>query len=82
MGEEQEPSRCSECGLVDRLTRLSQRELQVVRCVARGLRNREIAGELAINEGTVKIHLHNACRKLNVEGRLALSVYARDKGIA
>lgn len=61
---------------------LTARELQVVRCVARGLRNREIAGELAINEGTVKIHLHNACRKLNVEGRLALSVYARDKGIA
>ena len=61
---------------------LTSRELQVVRCVARGLRNREIASELAINEGTVKIHLHNACRKLNVEGRLALSVYARDKGIA
>jgi DNA-binding NarL/FixJ family response regulator len=61
---------------------LTARELEVVRCVARGLRNREIAGELAINEGTVKIHLHNACRKLNVAGRLALSVYARDKGLA
>lgn len=61
---------------------LTARELQVVRCVARGLRNREIAGELAINEGTVKIHLHNACRKLSVEGRLALSVYAREKGLA
>jgi DNA-binding NarL/FixJ family response regulator len=61
---------------------LTARELQVVRCVARGLRNREIAGELAINEGTVKIHLHSAYRKLNVDGRLALSVYARDKGLA
>jgi DNA-binding NarL/FixJ family response regulator len=61
---------------------LTARELEVVRCVARGLRNREIARELAINEGTVKIHLHNACRKLKVEGRLALSVYARDQGIA
>jgi DNA-binding NarL/FixJ family response regulator len=61
---------------------LTARELQVVRCVARGLRNREIAAELAINEGTVKIHLHNACRKLDVDGRLALSVYARDNGLA
>lgn len=66
----------------DPAARLTARELQVVRCVARGLRNREIAVELAINEGTVKIHLHNACRKLNVEGRLALSVYALDRGLA
>jgi len=61
---------------------LTARELDVVRCVARGLRNKEIASELAINHGTVKIHLHNAYRKLNVEGRLALSVYARDSGLA
>lgn len=65
----------------DRARLLTARELDVVRGVARGLRNREIASELAINEGTVKIHLHNAYRKLNVESRLALSVYARDKGI-
>ena len=69
-------------GARDPADSLSARELQVVRCVARGLRNREIAGELSINEGTVKIHLHNACRKLNVAGRLALSVYARDNGLA
>lgn len=61
---------------------LTARELDVVRRVARGLRNKEIASELAINQGTVKIHLHNAYRKLNVEGRLALSVYARDQGLA
>ena len=69
-------------GARDPAALLTARELQVVRCVARGLRNREIAHELAINEGTVKIHLHNACRKLKVAGRLALSVYARDHGIA
>jgi two-component system NarL family response regulator/two-component system nitrate/nitrite response regulator NarL len=66
----------------DAAATLTARELQVVRCVARGLRNREIAGELAIREGTVKIHLHHACRKLKVQGRLALSVYARDHGLA
>ncbi len=68
-----------EAGLAAQLT---ARELEVVRGVARGLRNRQIARELAINEGTVKIHLHNASRKLQVAGRLALSVYARDNGIA
>lgn len=69
-------------GEPDLAGQLTARELEVVRGVARGLRNRQIASELAINEGTVKIHLHNACRKLHVAGRLALSVYARDKGIA
>jgi len=66
----------------DPVALLTARELEVVRGVARGLRNRQIAGELGINEGTVKIHLHHACRKLKVEGRLALSVYARDHGLA
>ncbi len=69
-------------GADDPAALLTARELQVVRCVARGLRNRQIASELAINEGTVKIHLHNACRKLKVDGRLALGIYARDAGIA
>ncbi len=69
-------------GADDPAALLTARELQVVRCVARGLRNRQIASELAINEGTVKIHLHNASRKLKVDGRLALGIYARDAGIA
>ena len=60
---------------------LTERELQVALRVARGLRNREIARELAIGEGTVKLHLHHAYRKLRVGGRLALSVYVRDNGI-
>jgi two-component system nitrate/nitrite response regulator NarL len=61
---------------------LTARELDVVRCVAEGLRNKEIARRLDINEGTVKLHLHNAYSKLGVDGRLALSVYLREKGIA
>ncbi|MCU0765643.1 MAG: response regulator transcription factor [Burkholderiaceae bacterium] len=61
---------------------LTERELQVALHVARGLRNREIARELAIGEGTVKLHLHHAYRKLRVGGRLALSVYVRDNGLA
>src|SRR6185436_15120835 len=38
---------------------LTAREIRIVRMVATGLHNREIAQELAITEGTVKVHLHN-----------------------
>ena len=46
-----------------------------------GLRNREIADRLAITEGTVKIHLHNIYDKLKLDGRLALTLFARDRGL-
>jgi DNA-binding NarL/FixJ family response regulator len=61
---------------------LTPRELEVVRLVVQGLRNKEIAKRLSVSEGTVKIHLHNTYDKLKVEGRMALSVYAREKGLA
>lgn len=61
---------------------LTPRELEIVRMVARGLRNRAIAEQLLISEGTVKIHLHNIYQKLAVDGRLELVVYAQAKGLA
>jgi DNA-binding NarL/FixJ family response regulator len=63
-------------------TTLTERELDVIRLVAKGLRNRDIGKKLLISEGTVKIHLHNIYEKLHVDGRLMLSVYVRDKGMA
>ena len=60
---------------------LTPREIEITRLVARGLRNRAIADTLSISEGTVKIHLHNIYEKLKVDGRLALTLYARDKGV-
>jgi len=60
---------------------LTPRELEIVRMVARGLRNRGIAEQLFISEGTVKIHLHNIYQKLGVNGRLELAVQARSKGL-
>lgn len=61
---------------------LTPRELEVVRMVSRGLRNRAIAEQLGISEGTVKIHLHNIYQKLGIDGRLELAVYAQAKGLA
>jgi len=60
---------------------LTSREIEIVRMVADGLRNREIADRLYINEGTVKAHLHNIYEKLRVNSRLQLTRYARDKGL-
>ena len=60
---------------------LTPREIEIVRMVADGLRNREIADRLYINEGTVKVHLHNIYEKLKVDSRLQLARYARDKGL-
>jgi len=58
---------------------LSRREIEVVRAVAKGLRNREIAERLGIAEGTVKLHLHTIYMKLRVDGRTALVVKLNDK---
>ncbi len=60
---------------------LTPREIDVVRLVAEGLRNKEIADRLQISEGTVKIHLHSIYEKLQIGGRVELSVFARDRGI-
>lgn len=61
---------------------LTPRELEIVRMVARGLRNRAIAEQLQITEGTVKIHLHNIYEKLEISGRGELAFHARNKGLA
>src|SRR5919109_1228903 len=58
---------------------LSRREIDVVRAVAQGLRNREIAERLGIAEGTVKLHLHAIYTKLGVDGRTALIVKLQQK---
>ena len=56
---------------------LTARELVVARMVADGCRNREIAEQLHISEGTVKVHLHNVYKKLALDGRVALMRYVQ-----
>jgi DNA-binding NarL/FixJ family response regulator len=60
---------------------LTARELEIVRMLCRGLRNKEIAVQMTISEHTVKVHLRNIYAKLEVDGRLALMRYAEDKGL-
>lgn len=60
---------------------LTDREREVIRFVSKGLQNKEIASELGISEGTVKIHVHHIYAKLGLSNRVELTVYARDKGI-
>ena len=56
---------------------LSPREREVAQCAAAGARNKEIAWELGISEGTVKLHLFHAYRKLGVGNRVGLALALR-----
>ncbi len=58
---------------------LSPREIEIVRLICKGLRNREIAKKLFISEGTVKIHLHSIYKKLEVDGRMDLILVCQNK---
>jgi DNA-binding NarL/FixJ family response regulator len=60
---------------------LTTREIEVVRMVARGLRNKEIADQLSITEGTVKAHLRTIFEKVGVDSRAKLILYAREMHI-
>ena len=55
---------------------LAPRERELVRCVQKGLRNREIAAQLGVTEGTVKVYLHSVFEKLGVSSRTELAVRA------
>ena len=52
-----------------------------MRLVTSGLSNKQVARELARSEGTVKIHLHNVYRKLNLGSRTALTAYALGRAV-
>lgn len=59
-------------------TRLTPREKEVVRLICRGLRNRQIAENLHITPGTVKVHLMHIFEKTGLKDRLALAVHGAD----
>ena len=61
--------------------KLTKRELDVIRLMARGRRNEEIAESLVVTEQTVKNHITNIFRKLNVETRVEAVLYALSAGL-
>lgn len=64
-----------------RTEKLSSRELDVLRLVADGFSNKEIATELHVSPATVKTHLIHVFRKLDVNDRTAAVTVALDRGI-
>ena len=56
--------------------RLTAREIEVLRLVAKGLSNRDVAHRLAISENTVKNHVRNMLEKLQLHSRMEAAMYA------
>ncbi|WKZ40674.1 MAG: response regulator transcription factor [Anaerolineales bacterium] len=66
---------------VNPFTELSEREFEVLRLIAAGKSNAEIAETLVIGESTVKTHISNILKKLHLDDRTQAAVYAWQQGI-
>jgi DNA-binding NarL/FixJ family response regulator len=60
---------------------LTERELAMLKAVARGLSNKAISKEFWVSEQTVKFHLNNVYRKLGVPNRTAAAGFAHERGL-
>ena len=61
---------------------LTEREMDVLRLLATGATNREIATELCVSEGTVKNHVSNILGRLGLRDRLQAALFAHEHGLA
>ncbi len=76
LAEMQHPSKRSQT-----LDPLTNREIQVLRLVAKGLTNREIAEQLVVTEATVRSHVSNTLSKLHLANRVQATLYALQEGL-
>ena len=60
---------------------LTTREVEVLKLVAKGMTNQEIADSLVISEGTVRVHVSNLLRKLHLANRTQAALYALREGL-
>jgi len=65
----------------DEFFNLLSKEVEVLRELAGGATNKEIASSLNISENTVKYHLRNIMEKLNFKNRAQMAVYAAKRGM-
>jgi len=72
-----EPERLGDAALA----KLTRREMDVLRELATGITNKEIANQLYISENTVKYHVHSILGKLNLSSRGAAAKFAKEHGI-
>jgi DNA-binding NarL/FixJ family response regulator len=61
---------------------LTRRQIEVARAAVSGLSNKELAHRLGVSEGTIKNHLHAIYERLQLDGRLALLLYLKEKALA
>jgi two-component system, NarL family, nitrate/nitrite response regulator NarL len=61
--------------------KFTDREQEILACIVDGLSNKLIAHKLGISEGTVKVHVKNILRKLNLRSRLEIAVWAFNQNL-
>ncbi|CAI09715.1 response regulator [Aromatoleum aromaticum] len=71
----------AQTAVASELNKLSPREREILAFLARGQSNKEIARKLELAESTVKIHVQNVLRKLNLTSRVQAAVFAVEQGI-
>jgi NarL family two-component system response regulator LiaR len=60
---------------------LTRRELETLRCIARGLSNQEIAGVMVLHERTIAKYVSNILNKLHLANRTQAALYAINQGL-
>src|SRR6266481_8961474 len=72
----------SDTGHLGHFNGLSDREMQILACLLNGAQNKQIAHDLKISDGTVKVHLKAILKKIRVQNRTQAAIWAMNHGIS